>query len=217
MPDIYTLGAARVTNPDGTYTSPVCHMTLEVDESSDTREDLGEMPLMFGLGLTALPAAPDENGQAEGVAIEGVGGFNACAVGGRDTRCADVAGKIKPGETCVHNTGGTPETRARALFKENCASIIVGSDLVLMLDRKNSKIQITGFGHIFEMSTAQGIVMGAKGGKNGIQLKEDGSVTIWGTSVNLGGMTTPGTSATSVIMGPSGMAGVPAPNVYITL
>jgi hypothetical protein len=192
-------------------------MTLEVDESSDTREDLGEMPLMFGLGLTALPAAPDESGQAEGVAIEGVGGFNACAVGGRDTRCADVAGKLKPGETCIHNTGGTPETRSRVLLKENCASIIVGNNLTLILDRKNSKIQITGFGHIFEMSAAQGIVMGAKGGKNGIQLKEDGSVTIWGTSVNLGGMTTPGTSATSVIMGPSGVAGVPAPNVYITL
>lgn len=141
MADVYTLGAARVTNPDGSFTSPVCHLTLEVDESSETR-DLGEMPLTFGLGLTALPAPPDANGQADGVAIEGVGGFNACVVGGRDTRCSDVAGKLKPGETCVHNTGGTAETRARVLLKENCAAIIVGNDLVQLLDRKNSKVQI---------------------------------------------------------------------------
>lgn len=216
MADVYTLGAARVTNPDGSFTSPVCHLTLEVDESSETREDLGEMPLMFGLGLTALPAPPDENGQADGVAIEGVGGFNACVVGGRDTRCSDVAGKLKPGETCVHNTGGKAETRARVLLKENCAAVIVGNDLVQLLDRKNSKVQIIGFGHIFEISAGQGIVMTPKGGKCGIQLKEDGSVTIWGTTVNLGGLSAPGTPATAVLMGPSGITGVPSKNVFIT-
>lgn len=217
MPDLYTAGASRVVNPDGTYTSPVCNMTLEIDAENGIREPMGEMPLMQALGLTALPAPPDDSGQAELVALEGVGGFTACAVGGRDTRCADVAGRLKAGETCLHNTGGAADKRAKVLLKEDCASIVVGNDLVVMLDRKNSKIQVLGFGHILEMSSAQGIVMGAKGGKNGIQLKEDGSVTIWGTTVNLGGLTTPGTPATAVIMGPSGITGVPAPNVFITL
>ena len=217
MPDLYTAGASRVVNPDGSFTSPVCTMTLEVDKDQGIREPMGEMPLMQALGLTALPAPPDDNGQADLAVIEGLGGFTGCAVGGRDTRCSDVAGKLKPGETCLHNTGGTADTRSRVLLKENCASIIVGNDLVLMLDRKNSKIQIVGFGHVFEMSAAQGIVMGAKGGKNGIQLKEDGSVTIWGTAVNLGGMTTPGTPATAVVMGPTGITGIGAPNIFITL
>lgn len=216
MADLYTLGASRVVNADGSFTSPVCHVTLEVDEATGTREDMGEVPLMFALGLTSLPAAPDENGQADGVALEGVGGFNSCVVGGRDTRCSDVAGKLKPGETCVHNTGGTSETRARVLLKENCAAIIVGNDLVQMLDRKNQKIQIIGFGGVFEMSKAQGIVMTPKGGKCGIQLKEDGSVTIWGATVNLGGLSAPGTPATAVLMGPSGITGVPSKNVFIT-
>lgn len=217
MPDLYTAGASRVVNPDGSYTSPVCHMTLEVDKDNDVREDMGEMPLMQALGLTALPAPPDEKGQAELVAIENVGGFTACAVGGRDTRCSDVAGKLKAGETCLHNTGGDVSKRARVLLKEDCASIIVGNKTTILVDAKNSKITITGFGHMFEMSAAQGIVMCAKGGKNGIKLLEDGSVTIWGTAVNLGGMTSPGTPATAVVMGPSGITGVPAPNVFITL
>ena len=216
MADVDTLGAARVDNPDGPFTSPVCHTTIEVDEATGTREDMGEIPLMFALGLTALPAAPDEKGQADGVALEGAGGFNACVVGGRDTRCSDVAGKLKPGDTCLHNTGGTGETRARVLLKENCAATIVGNDLVQILDRKNSKYQVIGFGHIFEISAGQGIVMVPKGGKCGIQLKEDGSVTIWGTKVNLGGMSAPGTPATAVLMGPSGITGVPSKNVFIT-
>lgn len=217
MPDIYTLGAARVTDASGSNILPVVKLQLEVDPESGDAEDFGEVPLMPCLGLTALPAPPDDSGRAEGLAIEGAGGFTAVVAGARDARCVDVVGKMKSGETCVHNTGGTKETRARAFFKENCASVIVGNDLVLMLDRKNKKITITGFGHIFELSETNGVILGAKGGKNGIQLNEDGSVYIWGTSVNLGGHSTPGTPATSVIMGPSGMTGVPAPNVFITM
>jgi hypothetical protein len=188
-------------------------MSLEIDKEKGTREDMGEMPLMQALGLTALPAPPDEKGEAELVAIEGVGGFTACAVGGRDTRCSDVAGKLKAGETCLHNTGGDAAKRSRVLLKEDCASIIVGNNLVLMLDRKNSKITITGFGHIFEMSTEQGITMMTKGGKSCLHLMDDGTIDIICSTLNIGGASAPATPATSVLCGVSGLTGVPASTV----
>jgi len=210
--DLCTLGAAQL-NPE---TNVVTVQTLREFDDEQT-EALGDAPMMCALGVTAIPLGPSDDGHAEGITMSPCGPYASGIVGATDTRCADVVGRMKPGDTCVHNTGGTAETRSRGFFKENCASVIVGNDLVLMLDRKNSKITITGFGHIFEMSSAQGVLMMAKGGKNGIQLKEDGSVTIWGTTVNLGGLTTPGTPATAVVMGPSGITGVPAPNVFITL
>jgi hypothetical protein len=164
---------------------------------------------MNALGLTALPAAKDDTGHAEGVFVE-VPCYGTACVGGRDTRCADVYGKLKAGETAVHNTGGDASKRSRAFFKEDCASIIVGNDLVLMLDRKNSKITITGFGHIFEMSSAQGITMMTKGGKSCIRLMENGTIDIMAPTINMGGALSAATPATAVLCGVSGMAGVPS-------
>lgn|SRR5512147_115362 len=215
--NLYTLGAARVTEADGKQIPPVCHVTLDIDEAAGIREDMGEPPLSMALGLTALPVAPTDAGKAEGVCGDGIGGYTGVCVGARDTRCSDVYGRMKPGETVLHCTGGTPDTRSRVKCAENFAAILVGNDLTISVDRKNSKIMIAGFGHVFEMSTANGIAMSTKGGKCGLQMTEDGAVFLWGTSVCLGGHTTPGTPATAVLMGPAGVAGVPAPNVYITL
>jgi hypothetical protein len=211
--DIYTLGAARVIDDNGKPIPPVCHVTLEVDKESGIREDQGEVPLAFALGLTSLPAPPDDNGQADGVAIDGVGGFTSCVVGGRDTRCSDVTGKLKGGETCLHNTGGDASKRSRVLLKEDCAAIIVGNDVVQMLDRKNKKVTIAAFGHIYEMSTEQGITMMTKGGKSCIHLMEDGTIDIICSTLNIGGASAPATPATSVLCGVSGLTGVPASTV----
>lgn len=210
--DVCTMGAATLNSETNVAT-----VELSREFGDDEFESLGTAPMMMALGVTALPSGPSDAGHAEAVVMTPCGPYVSGVVGATDSRCADVIGMMKPGETCVHNTGGTAETRARSFYKENYTSTIVGNDLVFMLDRKNEKITITGFGHIFEMSKGQGILLMAKGGTNGIQLKDDGSVTIWGSSVNLGGLTTAGTPATTVLMGPSGMAGVPAPNVYITL
>lgn len=222
MSDIYTAGASRVTDAGGTNILPVVRVQLEVDPETNDAEDYGEIPLMPCLGITALPAAPDDDGQAELACIEGCGGFTAICVGGRDARCVDVVGQLKPGETAVHNTGGSASKRSRLLLKEDCASIIVGNNVVVMVDRKNSKIQIAAFGHMFQMTPDDGVVMtaGVANGatseaKNGIQLMPNGKVYIWGTELYLGGHNVPSTPANAVLMGPSGMAGIPATNVFI--
>lgn len=211
--DTCTMGAATLNAKTNVVT---CELSREIGTEGES-EPIGRAAMIQCLGVTALPVGPSKDGHAEGVFLSPCGPYVAGIIGGNDTRCADVYGNAKPGDTILHNTGGNAETRSRAMCKENVFSVIVGNDLVLMMDRKNSKITIAGFGHVFEMSTAQGIVMMAKGGKNGIKLQEDGSVTIWGTTVNLGGASTPGTPATAVVMGPSGITGVPAPNVFITL
>lgn len=185
MPDLYTAGASRVVNPDGTYTSPVCKMSLEVDAENGTREDMGEMPLMQALGLTALPAPPDDSGQAELVALEGVGGFTACAVGGRDTRCADVAGELAPGETCLHNTGGAAANRARVFCKDNHLSLLVGNDLTFILDRESESVSLAAFGHTIEVSKDNGILLGESGGA-WFHL-QDGEATLSAGGLNLAG------------------------------
>jgi hypothetical protein len=212
--DIVTLGASELNSTTSVATVEISRQFGQDGES----EPIGNAPLIQCLGITALPAEPDENGHAEGVALSPCGSYTSGVIGGTDTRCADIVGKLGPGETCVHNTGGTADTRSRLLLKENMASIILGKGKAIVIcDAKNNAITITGFGRIFEMSDANGIVLGGKNGKGGIRIDDDGNVTIWGTSVNLGGATTAGTTATAVMMGASGMVAVPAPNVYITL
>lgn len=211
--DVCTLGAATLNKQTNVLTVETCR---EFGQDGE-REPLGTAPMISALGLTAMPAGPSKEGHAEGIVMSPCGPYTSGIIGGTDTRSADVVGNMRPGETCVHNTGGTAETRARTFYKENCAATIVGNDIVMMFDRKNEKVTIAAFGHAFEMSKSQGILMMGKGGMNGIQLLEDGSISIWGTAINLGGRTLPGTPATKVIMGPSGITGVPAPNVFITL
>lgn len=208
--DIYTGGAARVVDADGNNILPVVRAQLQIDPAVDDAEDYGEIPLMPCLGITSLPVVPDATGKFEMVCASGVGGYNAVCIGGHDSRCVDVVGQLRPGETAIHNTGGDATKRSRAFFKENCASIIVGNDLVLMLDRKNSKITITGFGHIFEMSAAQGMTMMTKGGKSCIHLMENGTIDIMASTINLGGALSAATPATAVLCGVTGLAGIPS-------
>ena len=219
MAEIYTLGAGFVIDPSGKQVPPQARALLEIDPENDNadQEDAGTVAMFGALGFTGLPAPPDKDGHAEGIIMHEVGQTGTC-VAARDTRCADVVGKLKSGETAMYCTGGNADTRSRVICKPNLAAIILGKGkAIVSLDGKNEKLTITGWGRIFEMSEANGITLGGKNGKGGIKIDDNGNVFIWGTSVNLGGMMTPGTPATAVIMGPSGITGVPAPNVYITM
>ena len=204
--DIVTAGAASRNANTNVITVDVGRETGLDGEI----EPLGNAPMVQCLGVSAMPAAPDAAGHADVVVMSPCGPYQSAILGGSDTRCADVAGKLKAGETAIHNTGGTETTRSRAFFKENCASIIVGNDLVLMLDRKNSKITITGFGHMFEMSTANGISLMTKGGKAAIHLQDNGTIDIMAPTINFGGALSMSTPATAVLCGVSGITGIPS-------
>jgi hypothetical protein len=210
MAEILTLGASYVVDATtGKQIPPVVRALLELDAEAQHVVDKGTIPLFGALGFTSLPAPPDDNGHAEGVCLDDVG-QTGVIVGARDTRCTDVYGKLKAGESAAHNTGGTPATRSRSFWKENCASTIVGNDMVFMMDRKNKKITLTGFGHILELSEANGITLMTKGGKTCLHLMENGVLDIIAPTVNLGGAVSAATPATAVLCGVSGMTGVPS-------
>lgn len=174
MPDIYTLGASRVTDPEGNSIPPVCKVTYEIDPETDTREDWGELPLMFGLGLTALPAPPDDKGWAEGFCVEG-GIYSATCVGARDVRSADVVGELKPGETALHSTGSDKTKRSRVFCKENTLALLVGNDTGLIVDRENGTISIMLKGKVRMQikDSDDSIVAVAKSGKAWLEIKND--------------------------------------------
>ena len=80
--------------------------------------------------------------------------------------------------------------------------------MILLIDGKNDKIQITAFGQMFEMSKTDGITI-TDGSAASIRIK-DGVVALLG-QVCLGGMI----PFQPVIAGPSSVAGVPAAGVFV--
>lgn len=203
--DICTMGATRL---DKTTNAVVCQAVVPLGGGEEDHEPFGEIDVMQCLGITALPAPKNDNGHAEGVVARGVGNANGVIVGGRDTRSSKVTGELKLGETAVHSTGENFDSRS--LYKDQMIAHIVGNDMVFIMDRKGKKVSICYAGNIFELSKDGGINLSC--GSAGIKIK-DGAVNIYGNSVTLGGMV--GTPATAVIMGVSGIAGVPAPNVFV--
>jgi hypothetical protein len=194
MPDIVSLGAAKTYDPEtGTYTIPqaTVRRVVNPDDPTDV-EDYGSLPITCALGVTAIPAAADEatGACAEGVLIEGVGGTNGTIVAAHDTRCADVAGQMGPGDTCLHGTHPDKAKRVVFMAKEDLAAIIVGNDMVFTLDRGGEAITITAWGNTLQM-TPDSVIL-SQGGVEGspmswIELK-GGAVSIVG-AVNAGGTT----------------------------
>lgn len=184
--DIYTAGASRVTDPDGTNILPVIKTQLQVDPESGDAEDYGEIPLMPCIGVTALPAAPDANGAAELACVTGVGGFTAVVVGGRDARCVDVVGELRPGESAFHNTGGAATKRSRLICKEDLITLLVGNDSLFLIDRdkKHAILNVREAGQ-FELSKANGVLFGDSSGA-GIQVK-DGKILLNGGAISMPG------------------------------
>ncbi len=166
--DVVQLGTSHVDEETG---APVAQAVNPIGEDETDVEQHGDVDLMCALGVTALPAPKTKAGVAEGVILKGCGGTEGVCVGARDTRSNKVVGELAPGETCLHSTGDGFDSRV--FCKEELVSIVVGNDIVMTLDRAAKKIQIAGFGAMFEMSEAQGIVLCAPGGKAMIQLKDD--------------------------------------------
>ena len=142
---LVVMNTARVAEDSGCPMVDCC----EIGSSPDERTPHGELRMFQSLGFSSLPYPPEDDGSAyaEAVAIDVDG--EKTIVGSRDSRSGDVVAKLGPGETCAHTTG--PGFESRTFWKRQLWSTIVGNDLMITLDRKNKKIQIAGFGGIFEL------------------------------------------------------------------
>jgi hypothetical protein len=167
-----TLSGAKLENGVPTVTP--------VDPITNSAEDVatfGKVEIQCALGVSAVPAAADEKGQAQGIAAMGVGGANATCISGIDRRNADIYGNLKPGDTALHPTG--PNASGLVLCKADKRQIVLaqkGSDdkqILVALDGKNDKLTLTAFGYVVEISREDGINLTSNSGKAGIQLKDD--------------------------------------------
>ena len=153
--NLVTLGASKLING-----VPVVQAVSSITDDAADLEPYGEIDVMSQLGVSAIPAEADASGQAQGVICENVAGVKAMCVGGRDTRNAAIYGNLKPGDTCVHSTG--PKGVSQCLLKAEKRQAILatkGTDdtqILVVLDGKNNKIQITAFGAVLELSKEAG-------------------------------------------------------------
>lgn len=161
--DICILGASQLV--DGV---PLWQGVIPVANDNDDVEPLGESEVFQALGVTSLPYPKDENGYAEAVALRNVGGRNVVYVGARDTRTAKIVGNMKPGDTVIHSTG--PRQAAQLQLKEEKQQAVLttkssaGKTMMVILDGKNDKVQITGLGAIIEIDKSGDVSIANKGG-----------------------------------------------------
>lgn len=204
--DVVVLGATELVDGVPVVQARVALSALETDS-----EDFGRVDVMQGLGLTSAPWPADASGHAEAVVLRKVGGHEAVCVGARDTRTARIVGNLKPGDTVLHSTG--PGQSAQLQLKESTRQAVLvtkgsdGKQVLVSLDGTADKVTIAAFGHVFEMSVANGICLIDSTGKGGLIIK-DGIVSLFGVVV-LGGRT----PTVPVISGTS-PPGVPTPGVF---
>ena len=201
MSDLLDIGAASLDSK--TNALLVQAKSTQVGKDSDDAPDVGDAPMMCALGVTAMPYPADAMGSAQGIKTD-VPGTNGIITAARDTRTADVTAALGVGETCVHSTG--PGFDSRLFLKEKLAAIVVSDSMSIVVDEKNKKITISCFGAHIEASKDGGCYMSSGGAM--IQVK-DGVCTITGQVV-LGGRN----PIQPLLMGPSGVAGVPVPGVF---
>jgi hypothetical protein len=217
--DLYTAGASEMTDA-----GPVCHVTLDVDESADPpiREDLGTIPIAFGVGFVGLPLAPDANGKAEVVTLP-AGGFTGMAVGGRDSRCKDVLGAMAGGETAMFSTGPDATKRSKVFCKEDVAAILVGNDTGVTIDRGKGLLTVTlnGKPRIQIKNGADKIIISPVSGKCWIEVTADqvnicGKVAIGNAGAQALVMATPTVAAITTLAGAmNSIGGSPVPGTAL--
>ena len=176
--DIAILGASKL----GANGAPLWSPVLAVGNDTDDVEGFGDCQVFQSLGFYSMPWPKDENGYAQTVIARNVGGRDAVCLNATDTRTANIAGALKPGDTVVCSTG--PNQAAQLQLKEakRQAALLTedeeGYTQLILLDGKAKKLQIMANGAMVEINKDGNIsLIDATGG--GILVK-DGNTTITG-------------------------------------
>jgi hypothetical protein len=193
---------------------------VPLNENGTDVEQFGDIDIYQSLGVSSIPWPADEDGAAEGIVLRDCGNTDGVVIGARDERCVNVYGALQKGDTVLHSTD--PDASAQVMAKSNRQIMLAtkdsdGQNTIHLLDGKNNKIQIAGFGGIIEITKDQ-ISIVAPGGKATILMKDD-SIMLIG-KVILGGITPTMNLASWASGGVASTPGVtpflPAPNVYVS-
>ncbi len=214
--DLVELGAATLS-PTTNALAVQCKAASLSDEDGDA-PDYGDVMFACALGLAAMPYPATADGAAEAIVATDVPGLDGVMVGARDTRTAKIYGNLKPGDTALHSTG--PQMAAQVQCKEEKRQVCMvtkdtaGKTMIALLDGAGDKVQISGFGLMFEMSKEQGIVLSSGGAT--LQIK-DGVISLAGQVV-LGGRTPVGyvqfSPSLTPVVGVTGGCS-PSPGVFV--
>ncbi len=191
--DLVDLGASELTN-----NVPTLEAGSPVTGDADL-DDVGTIEFTSQLGVSAMPAAANDAGRAQGVILKGVAGRNAVCVGAIDRRNAGIYGNLSPGDTALHATG--PDAVSMVLCKAKKRQTVLatkgtdGKQILVVLDGKNDSLKLTAFGHVFEISKKDGLSL--TDGKAGIHIK-NGTLVLFG-KVQFGRKPKPGLA---VMLGP---------------
>lgn len=183
--DIGILGQSAIANGVITW-----QVNVPVGNDNEDVEPCGEVDVMQGLGLASMPFPKTAEGYAEALMLRDCGGKDVVCVGARDTRNAELVGKMKPGDTTLHSTG--PGSVAQCFLKHEkkqaglATDDVTGKTMMFLLDGKNKKAQLTARGAMIQIDEDGSILIVEKGGA-GIKL-QDGKIFILGDLV-LPGMT----------------------------
>lgn len=201
--ELCMLGASSLK--DG---SPRWQCSIAIGNDNDDVLPFGECPVYQALGVTSMPFPKDKEGFAEAIVAPSVGNRKGVVIGARDTRSADIVGKIDPGDTVVHATGPGKKPQLQLKKKKRSGSLVVpcadGTDILIVADGKGHKVQILAWGQCIQMSKKDGIAMKGNG-KGGILISGD-NVAITG-NLRLPGMP-PGSQ---IVTAP--IAGLPVPGI----
>lgn len=189
---------------------PLVQGVAPVGDDPQGVEPFGEIDVYGALGVSARPWPADDGGHAEGVVLRDVAGADGVCVAARDVRAGKMYGALAEGDTCLHSTG--PEQAALVLCKEKSRTVAMiskgsdGKNIIVTVNGEKDKIQIAGFGLMFEMSAEQGIVL-SDGGAT-VQIK-GGTISLAGTVV-LGGRI-----PVMPVLGGTSPPGQPIPGVFV--
>lgn len=130
-------------------------------------EHFGEIDMIQSLGLTSMPAAPDDDGAATGFVVRDAANTDGIVIGGFDVRTAQTTFELGPGETCLHSTG--KDYDSRVFCKDKSVSLVVTKKAVVMLT--DEKFMIAVGGCTFEIGV-DGVSIVANGGQTFLKLTQ---------------------------------------------
>ncbi len=203
--ELLRLGATKVVKGVAYVQSMV-----PVGEAANDVEPHGDLEVFQCGGVIHAPAEADDTGSAEAIGITGVPGKSTVIIGMRDTRSADLVGKLGPGDSSLVSTGKGAVAQVQVKSKKRQVVLATkdsqNRSMAVVLDGKNDKVQIAALGAMFEIDKKGNLSITAGGASF---MMQDGTIYLVGKVV-LGGMS----PTLTMVAGASGPAAVAVPGVF---
>jgi len=174
-PQLVELG---VTTLDKETNLLATQATVPITSEEDDKASFGDCGTISALGLTSRSYPPTSDGHADGILLSGVGNQDGVIVGGRDPRCANVYGKLGPGDTALHSCAPGAASQVLCYGSDKNGNKVAmmtegtnGKNMTVTLDGVGNQIVISGFAAAITINE-DGILLGK--GNSSIKITDSG-------------------------------------------